>query len=299
MLILIGVVPTAYALNRALPDSAIPPFLTTSTYVTQALDRAAAGRTSADPRADIRRYLRTHALDAAVVPALAQLARDIQTQVEQHGSLRAFSSGLDVHGSQSVDGAGFDAAGGDSLSGSLFWASLPTCSKSARTLTALVHLRGSNGSNDPASPSAAPGRALTRGIGVRRRRVVRQHGRGDGVVNASGGAGHHGRSSTVFPMSKTMADGLSTPQSGRGGRRAKLRHRRRLQEILHAARSTSLGARVRSTPRRAAQCQANRIRVRRTAGRLRQPRRRGEQREHVGGEHWLRNLTMLMSGLAL
>src|SRR5262249_33603062 len=41
MLILIGVVPTAYALNRALPDTDVAPFVRTSTYVAAMLDRHA------------------------------------------------------------------------------------------------------------------------------------------------------------------------------------------------------------------------------------------------------------------
>lgn len=88
MLILIGVVPTAYALNRALPDSAIPPFLTTSTYAAETLERLSTAPAPAEPRGTIRAYLRTHQPDSAVVPALARLSRDIRTQVEQHGSLR-------------------------------------------------------------------------------------------------------------------------------------------------------------------------------------------------------------------
>ena len=51
MLILIGVVPTAYALNRAMPDSATQPFIRTSTYVAQALDRQSAGRPLRTPAA--------------------------------------------------------------------------------------------------------------------------------------------------------------------------------------------------------------------------------------------------------
>jgi PiT family inorganic phosphate transporter len=88
MLILIGVVPTAYALNRALPDSEIRPFLTTSAYVAQTLDRVGGGTTVANPRAVIGAYLRTRQADPQVLPALAALARDIQEQVRQHGSLR-------------------------------------------------------------------------------------------------------------------------------------------------------------------------------------------------------------------
>jgi PiT family inorganic phosphate transporter len=88
MLILIGVVPTAYALNRAVPDSAIPPFLTDSTHVAVVLDRYAEGRTVADPRQAIGAYLRGHTYTPDVVPALAELSRDVKDQVAQYGSLR-------------------------------------------------------------------------------------------------------------------------------------------------------------------------------------------------------------------
>jgi PiT family inorganic phosphate transporter len=88
MLILIGVVPTAYALNRAVPDSAIQPFLKTSTYVAQALDRKAAGRTVIDPRGVIGKYLRTRDANPAVIPALSQISKEIRVQVERYGSLR-------------------------------------------------------------------------------------------------------------------------------------------------------------------------------------------------------------------
>jgi len=88
MLILIGVVPTAYALNRALPDSEIQPFLATSTYAAEALDRGGRGETSGDPRLVIGAYLRTGQAGPTVAPALAQLARDIRSQVGQHGSFR-------------------------------------------------------------------------------------------------------------------------------------------------------------------------------------------------------------------
>ena len=88
MLILIGVVPTAYALNRAMPDSAAQPFVRTSTYVAQALDRQAGGQTAANPRGVIGEYLRTRQANPAVLPALSQLSKDIRTQVAQYGSFR-------------------------------------------------------------------------------------------------------------------------------------------------------------------------------------------------------------------
>jgi PiT family inorganic phosphate transporter len=90
MLILIGVVPTAYALNRALPDSEVPPFLRTSIHAAATLDRYSASGSGAinEPRTVIGEYLRTRQANAAVVPALAMLARDVKTQVEEYGSLR-------------------------------------------------------------------------------------------------------------------------------------------------------------------------------------------------------------------
>jgi len=88
MLILIGVAPTAYALNRSMPDRDVAPFVTTSTYAAQALDRNAAGRTVQDPRRVVGDYLRTRQAGADLVPALAQLSRSIGIQVQQYGSLR-------------------------------------------------------------------------------------------------------------------------------------------------------------------------------------------------------------------
>src|SRR5262245_53625496 len=60
MLILIGVVPAAYALNRAVPDSAIPRFVQTSTYVGEMLDRSGGSQSGGDARQVIGTYLRTH-----------------------------------------------------------------------------------------------------------------------------------------------------------------------------------------------------------------------------------------------
>jgi PiT family inorganic phosphate transporter len=91
MLILIGVVPTAYALNRNLPDSEILPFLKTSTSVAQMLDqKAGAGSdgSSGDPHAIVGAYVRTNHFEPNVMPALARLSLNIKSQVEQSGSLR-------------------------------------------------------------------------------------------------------------------------------------------------------------------------------------------------------------------
>jgi PiT family inorganic phosphate transporter len=88
MLILIGVVPTAYALNRALPESELAPFMAASDQVAYTLDRHAQGHSVPDPRAGVSEYLRTHQRTADTAPAVAGLARDIKQQVERHGSFR-------------------------------------------------------------------------------------------------------------------------------------------------------------------------------------------------------------------
>ena len=88
MLILIGVVPTAYALNRAVPDSAIPAFISTSSYAAEALDRHATAPLAGDARTVVGTYLRTRQATPDVIPALAVLDRNIAAQVERSGSLR-------------------------------------------------------------------------------------------------------------------------------------------------------------------------------------------------------------------
>jgi PiT family inorganic phosphate transporter len=88
MLILIGVVPTAYALNRAVPDRDVSAFIKTSSYVASALDAHAGGRTVDHPQAILETYLQTHTFTPEVVPALAALNRNIAEEVQRYGSLR-------------------------------------------------------------------------------------------------------------------------------------------------------------------------------------------------------------------
>jgi inorganic phosphate transporter, PiT family len=88
MLILIGVVPTAYALNRAMPDSAIQPFLEMSNRTALVLDYYSEPATVTDARAEIGAYLRAKTVTPAVVPAIATVVRGIESQVALYGSLR-------------------------------------------------------------------------------------------------------------------------------------------------------------------------------------------------------------------
>jgi len=88
MLILIGTVPTAYALNHAMPDSQVTNFRAVATVTQQSLTAFAAGAPApADARTAVEDYVRTHQIAPATIPALAKLTGDIGTQVGTYGSL--------------------------------------------------------------------------------------------------------------------------------------------------------------------------------------------------------------------
>jgi PiT family inorganic phosphate transporter len=88
MLILIGTVPTAYALNRALPDSQIQQFVTNSTAASKVIDGKAAGYSVlGNPRQAVTNYVAEHQINEGTYPSLAVLVRDIANQVTQYGSL--------------------------------------------------------------------------------------------------------------------------------------------------------------------------------------------------------------------
>jgi inorganic phosphate transporter, PiT family len=86
MLILIGTVPMAYALNRAVPPRDMAPFIATASTTAQSLRQAAPGPAPADPRATLSAYVRTHAWNDEVLPALAAITGDIGEQVKLSGT---------------------------------------------------------------------------------------------------------------------------------------------------------------------------------------------------------------------
>jgi inorganic phosphate transporter, PiT family len=91
MLILIGTVPTAYALNRALPQSQIEAFTTNSQAASKVIGAKAAGyNVLGNPRPAVTRYVAEHQIDEGTFPSLAVLVRDISDQVAQYGSLAKF-----------------------------------------------------------------------------------------------------------------------------------------------------------------------------------------------------------------
>ena len=88
MLILIGTVPTAYALNRAIPDSEIPAFEQTSDAASKIVEAKAAGyNVIGDPRPAVTAFVRDKALSEGTYPSLAVLIRDVSNQVKNYGSL--------------------------------------------------------------------------------------------------------------------------------------------------------------------------------------------------------------------
>jgi inorganic phosphate transporter, PiT family len=93
MLILIGTVPTSYALNRALPASHIEAFSKASAAATKVVESKEAGHQMlGDPRKAVSNYVTFHG-DANFKPAegtyvaLAKLMHEIDAQVKTYGSI--------------------------------------------------------------------------------------------------------------------------------------------------------------------------------------------------------------------
>jgi PiT family inorganic phosphate transporter len=89
MLILIGIVPTAYALNRAVPDSYVPEFLALSHVVEQALLEKSEGPKAfdGDPRPAVTAFVRTRQPGPDTLAATAKLVEEIAGTIEKNGSL--------------------------------------------------------------------------------------------------------------------------------------------------------------------------------------------------------------------
>src|SRR5262245_5611351 len=88
MLILIGTVPTAYALNKAMPDSQIIEFRANSAAAAVVVQQKAGGhQILGDPRPAVTQYVARRTISEGTYPALAVLVTDIARQVEQYGSL--------------------------------------------------------------------------------------------------------------------------------------------------------------------------------------------------------------------
>jgi PiT family inorganic phosphate transporter len=93
MLILIGTVPTAYALNRAVPERYMAEFHSQSIAAETALVGSSTGSVEAqgvnpaEARRQVTTYIAEKTFTPATLPALSVLVHDVDAQVGQYGSL--------------------------------------------------------------------------------------------------------------------------------------------------------------------------------------------------------------------
>jgi PiT family inorganic phosphate transporter len=87
MLILIGTVPTAYALNRTMHEGDVSKFVAVSTQAQTALGRYSSGPAPADPHAAVVDIVRTRSVTPQTLPAISALSVTIAQEVDNYHSL--------------------------------------------------------------------------------------------------------------------------------------------------------------------------------------------------------------------
>ena len=88
MLILIGVAPTAYALNRAPAESHAAQFVASAHAASKIVEAHGAGyNITGDPRPAVTEYVHAHTISEGTYPSLAVLTKEISDSVEQYGSV--------------------------------------------------------------------------------------------------------------------------------------------------------------------------------------------------------------------
>jgi PiT family inorganic phosphate transporter len=88
MLILIGVAPTAYALNRAPAEGHAAQFVSVAHAASKIVEAHGAGyATIGDPRPAVTEYIHAHQISEGTYPSLAALTKEISDSVEQYGSI--------------------------------------------------------------------------------------------------------------------------------------------------------------------------------------------------------------------
>jgi PiT family inorganic phosphate transporter len=85
MLILVGTVPIAYALNRAMPDEQVTQFMAVARVTQQSLVKTTTVAPPADPRKSISDFVRTKQFGPEVVPALAAMGGVIAQEINADG----------------------------------------------------------------------------------------------------------------------------------------------------------------------------------------------------------------------
>lgn len=91
MLILIGTVPTAYALNHAVSPTEVQDFIAASERAVHILDQHfdPAAPVVANPRSEVTDYIRSGQLHPTTVPALRSLIDDLDREVTHYGEYKA------------------------------------------------------------------------------------------------------------------------------------------------------------------------------------------------------------------
>jgi len=88
MLILIGVAPTAYALNRAPAEGHAVAFVSAAHTASKIVEAHGAGyNVTGDPRPVVTEYVHSHTISEGTYPSLAVLTKQISDSVEQYGSV--------------------------------------------------------------------------------------------------------------------------------------------------------------------------------------------------------------------
>ena len=88
MLILIGVAPTAYALNRAPGEGHAAAFVSAAHTASKIVEAHGAGyNITGDPRPAVTAYVHSHIISEGTYPSLAVLTKEISDSVEQYGSV--------------------------------------------------------------------------------------------------------------------------------------------------------------------------------------------------------------------
>ncbi len=95
MLILIGTVPTAYALNHAVSTHDIQDFIATSEQAVSIIDRHVdrGALLGSDPREELTTYLRTKQVQPATMTALREIVRDLEGDVKAYGDYQRVPAG--------------------------------------------------------------------------------------------------------------------------------------------------------------------------------------------------------------
>jgi inorganic phosphate transporter, PiT family len=97
MLILIGTVPTAYALNRTMHEEDVSKFIAISAQAESVLSHYGSGAAPADPHAAVLELVRTRSATPQGVAALDALAQSVSNQVNQYHSLDKVPAGSMVN----------------------------------------------------------------------------------------------------------------------------------------------------------------------------------------------------------